>query len=61
MGCGSEVASFAYCTSFVLIVSYAMLNLFVAVVLEQFSEVCNAVSSSGRLFVINFTLSAPVK
>ena len=43
MGCGSKVAAYTYCTTFVIIVSYAMLNLFVAVVLEQFSEVCNAV------------------
>ena len=43
MGCTNALASLVYFNSFIILVSYAMLNLFVAVVIEQFGEVCNAV------------------
>ena len=46
MGCTNALASLVYFNSFIILVSYAMLNLFVAVVIEQFGEVCNAVCAN---------------
>ena len=51
-GCANPAAALFFFDSFIILVSYAMLNLFVAVVIEQFGEVCGAVSATGKSCVL---------
>ena len=52
-GCGNAAAALLYFNSFIILVSYAMLNLFVAVVIEQFGVVCGEVRGVFALFKLD--------